>query len=33
LAYRRLDVDYRNNGFLFDTKMNGVMLGFAIRLK
>jgi hypothetical protein len=33
LAYRRLDVDYRNSGFVFDTKMNGVMLGFAIRLK
>jgi len=33
LAYRRLDVDYRNSGFVFDTKMNGVMLGFAVRLK
>jgi hypothetical protein len=33
LAYRRLDVDYRNGGFLFDTSMHGLLLGFGIKFK
>jgi hypothetical protein len=33
LAYRRLDVHYRSGGFLFDTSMNGLLLGFGIRFE
>jgi hypothetical protein len=29
----RLSVDYRNGGFIYDTNMNGTLLGLAIRLK
>jgi hypothetical protein len=30
-AYRYLSVDYDNDGFLFDTAMQGPLLGFSIR--
>jgi hypothetical protein len=33
LGYRRLNVDYRNRGFLYDTHMQGLLTGFAIRFK
>ena len=33
LGYRRLSVDYRNGGFIYDTNMNGILLGLAIRFK
>lgn len=33
LGYRRLSVDYRDGGFIYDTNTNGVLLGFAIRFK
>ena len=33
LGYRRLDIDYRSEGVIFDTKMNGALLGFGVRLK
>jgi hypothetical protein len=33
LAYRRLSVDYRDGGFVYDTNMNGTLLGFAIKFK
>jgi hypothetical protein len=33
LAYRRLDVDRRTSSFLFDTSMNGLLLGMTIRLR
>ena len=33
LGYRRLDIDYRSGGVIFDTKMNGALLGFGLRLK
>jgi hypothetical protein len=33
LGYRYLDVDYKNGGFLYDTHMNGLLTGFAIRFK
>jgi hypothetical protein len=33
LGYRRLSVNYRDVGFIYDTKMNGLLLGFAIRFK
>jgi hypothetical protein len=33
LGYRRLSVDYRDGGFVYDTNMNGVLLGFAIKFK
>jgi hypothetical protein len=33
VGYRRLSVDYRNGGFIYDTNMNGTLLGLAIRLK
>jgi hypothetical protein len=33
LAYRRLDVDYHNGGFLFDTSMHGLLLGLGIKFK
>jgi hypothetical protein len=33
LGYRRLSVDYRDGGFIYDTNMNGMLLGFAIRFK
>ena len=33
LGYRRLSVDYRDSTFIFDTNMNGALLGFAIRFK
>jgi len=29
LGYRHLDVDYWDGGFLFDTGMNGTLLGFS----
>lgn len=33
LGYRRLSVDYRNGGFVYDINMNGMLLGFGIRFK
>lgn len=33
LGYRRLSVDYRDGGFIYDSNMNGVLLGFAIKFK
>ena len=33
LGYRRLFVDYKNGGFLYDVHMSGLQAGFAIRLK
>jgi len=33
LAYRYLYVDYKNGGFLYDTHMNGPLVGFNIRFK
>jgi len=33
LGYRRLSVDYRDGGFVFEPNMNGMLLGFAIRFK
>jgi hypothetical protein len=33
LAYRRLDIHYRTSGFLYDTSMNGLLLGMTIRLR
>ena len=33
LAYRYLSVDYANGPFLYDTHMNGLLTGFAIRFK
>jgi len=33
IAYRYLDVDYVNGGFLYDTHMSGLVAGFGIRLK
>jgi hypothetical protein len=33
LGYRYLYVDYKNGGFLFDTHMDGLLLGFAIHFK
>lgn len=33
LGYRRLSVDYREGGFVYDTNMSGVLLGFAIKFK
>jgi hypothetical protein len=33
LGYRRLSVDYRDGGFIYDTNMNGILLGLGIRLK
>lgn len=33
LGYRRLSVDYRDGGFIYDTNMNGLLLGLAIRFK
>lgn len=33
LAYRRLDVHYRTTSFLYDTSMNGILLGFAVRFR
>ena len=33
LGYRYMDGDYRNAGFLYDTHMSGLLVGFALRLK
>jgi hypothetical protein len=33
LGYRYLYVDYKNGGFLFDTRMDGLLAGFAIHFK
>jgi hypothetical protein len=33
LGYRYLSVDYTNGGFLYDTHMSGLLVGFNIRLK
>ncbi len=33
LGYRRLSVDYRNGGFVYDTNMNGMLLGLGIKFK
>ena len=33
LGYRLLSVDYRNNGFIFDVNMHGVITGLNIRFK
>ena len=33
LGYRYLDVDYSNDGFLYDTHMSGLLAGFGIRFK
>jgi hypothetical protein len=33
LGYRYTDVDYRNAGFLYDTHMSGLLMGFVIRVK
>ncbi len=33
LGYRRLSVNYRDGGFIYDVNMNGMLLGFAIRFK
>jgi len=33
LAYRYLSVDYASGGFVYDTHMNGLVTGFAIRFK
>jgi hypothetical protein len=33
LAYRRLDVHYRNSTFLYDTSMNGILLGMTIQMR
>jgi hypothetical protein len=33
IGYRRLSVDYRNGGFIYDTNMNGTLLGLSIKLK
>lgn len=33
LGYRRLSVDYRDGGFVYDTNMNGMLLGFGIKFK
>ena len=33
LGYRRLSVDYRDGGFIYDTNMNGILLGFSIKFK
>lgn len=33
LGYRRLSVDYRDGGFIYDTNTNGMLLGLAIRFK
>jgi hypothetical protein len=33
LGYRRLSVDYRDAGFVYDIDMNGALLGFAVRFK
>jgi hypothetical protein len=31
LAYRLLDTDYENGGFLYDVRQEGVLFGFGIR--
>jgi hypothetical protein len=31
LAYRVLDTDYKNGGFLYDIRQSGLLLGFGIR--
>jgi hypothetical protein len=33
LGNRYMDVDYRNAGFLYDTQMSGLLVGFVIRAK
>lgn len=33
LGYRYLDVDYKSGGFLYDTHMSGLLVGFGIRFK
>jgi hypothetical protein len=33
LGYRYLDVDYRNNGFLYDAATSGALIGFTFHLK
>jgi hypothetical protein len=33
VGYRRLSVDYRDGGFIYDTNMNGMLLGFSIKFK
>lgn len=33
LGYRHLSVDYRDGGFIYDTNMNGMLLGFGIKFK
>lgn len=33
LGYRRLSVDYRDGGFVYDTNMSGVLLGAGITFK
>ncbi len=33
LGYRRLSVDYRDGGFIYDTNMNGALVGFSIKFK
>ncbi len=33
LGYRHLSVDYRNGGFIYDTNMDGMLLGLGIKFK
>jgi hypothetical protein len=33
LGYRRLSVDYRDGGFIYNANLNGMLLGFAIKFK
>jgi hypothetical protein len=32
-GWRYLLVDYKNDGFLYDTHMNGLIVGFSLRCK
>jgi hypothetical protein len=31
LAYRTLDTDYEHNGFVYDMRLSGLLLGFGVR--
>jgi hypothetical protein len=33
LGYRRLSVDYRDGGFIYNTNTNGLLLGGSIKFK
>jgi hypothetical protein len=33
LGYRRLSVDYRDGRLVYNTNLNGMLLGFAIKFK